>query len=138
MSLVLCRFVTEIQKLDGSDFPPRTLCQIIICVQFQLEKLGLMWKVLDDKELTALWFTLDNIMKRRCQDGLGNTIRQAQVLSYKDEEMLWSLGILGTDNPTKLVNMLVFVLGINCALRAGKEHRSLRIIPLQLAIFISL
>ena len=62
----------------------------------------------------------------RCREGYDNVVKQAQVLSFKEEEILWQMGILGTDNPTKLLHSLVFVLGLTCALRAGKEHGVLR------------
>ena len=35
-------------------------------------------------------------------------------------------GFLGKSNPEQLLNTVVFVLGLSCALRAGKEHRQLR------------
>ena len=40
-------------------------------------------------------------------------------------------GILGVHNPEVLLNTVVYILGLHCALRAGKEHRSLRRIPFQ-------
>ena len=60
-------------------------------------------------------------MKLRCQQGVGNTLHQAQVLSYEDENTLWNSGLLGVDMPTKLLNILVFSLGMSCALEAGKD-----------------
>ena len=65
-------------------------------------------------------------MKRRCQEGVGNNVRHAQILSYDEDDLMWRNSILGVDDPVKLLKMLVFVLGMSCALRAGKEHRSLR------------
>ena len=53
-------FVAEIKKIDGSEFPPCTLYQIVICVQFQLEKLGLNFKLLDDIHFVDLCYALDN------------------------------------------------------------------------------
>ena len=38
-------------------------------------------------------------------------------------------GFLGSSNPEQLLYTVLFVLGLNCALHAGKEHRSLRSIP---------
>ena len=38
LTFALRRFLTEIRNVDGDDFPPRTLYQILICVQFPLEK----------------------------------------------------------------------------------------------------
>ena len=39
---------------------------------------------------------------------------------------LWNEGILGEDTPIKLRNTVLFLLGINLALRAGDEHYYLR------------
>ena len=64
-------------------------------------------------------------MKLHCQQGVGNTVHQAEVLSFDDEELLWSKGILSIDNSKKLLKTLVFVLDMHCALRAGNEHRPL-------------
>lgn len=39
---------------------------------------------------------------------------------------MWQKGILGVDTPQKLLHTLVYLLGLSCALRAGKEHQVLR------------
>lgn len=65
-------------------------------------------------------------MKNRCQWGLGNEVRQAQVISFAEEDIMWEKGVLGVDTPDKLLKTLVYMLGLSCALRAGKEHRALR------------
>ena len=48
LNFALCRFVVEVKKVDGSEFPAKTLYDIIICVQFHLELQGLTWKLLND------------------------------------------------------------------------------------------
>ena len=63
-------------------------------------------------------------MTDRCSRGIGNVVRQAQVLSFADEDHLWNIGLLGSSHPQQLLNMVVFALGLSCALRARKEHRS--------------
>ena len=68
-------------------------------------------------------------MKRRMSEGVGICVCKADIISYSDEQMLWSMGLLGTENPVQLLNTVVYLLGLYCALRAGKEHRSLRSIP---------
>ena len=68
-------------------------------------------------------------MKDRCQRGIGVNVRQAQVLSQFEEEVLWNQGLLGTKNPTTLLNTVVFIIGKGFALHAGKEHRALRSPP---------
>ena len=46
-----------------------------------------------------------------------------------DEDLFWSLGLLGINSPSVLLNTVVFVLGMSCGLRAGEEHRSLHSTP---------
>ena len=40
LNAALCRFITEVKKVDGSDYPGKTLYDIIICIQFYLETQG--------------------------------------------------------------------------------------------------
>ena len=71
---VLCCFITEVQKLDDTNFPPKTLYDIIVCIQFFLEKNGIMWKLLDEPVFKDVKFTLDNLLKVRCSEGLGRSV----------------------------------------------------------------
>ena len=62
---------------------------------------------------------------KRTRDGLGISVRQAKVVDYNDELKMWECGVLGFDTPQKLVDTLLFLLGLHCTLRAGREHRNL-------------
>ena len=66
-------------------------------------------------------------MKFLTQLGLGLNKRQAAVISLEQEGYLWTNGYLGKLNPGVLLNTMVYMLGLNFALRAGQEHRRLRI-----------
>ena len=125
LCFALTRFVTEVRKLDGELFPGKTLYEIIVSVQMYLETQGFNWKLIDDKEFTDLKFTLDNVMKSNTSAGIGISVRQADVLTFSDEDYLWRNGFLGKTNPQQLLDTVVFLLGMSCALRAGKEHRAL-------------
>ena len=57
---------------------------------------------------------------------IGVVKRQAQVISYEAEELLWQKGILGEEAPEKLRNMVLFLVGINVYLHAVEEHYNLR------------
>ena len=47
LNFAVPRFITEVKKLDGTDFPGRTLYDIVICIQFHLESIGFAWKLLN-------------------------------------------------------------------------------------------
>ena len=53
---------------------------------------------------------------------VGVTKRQAEVISYEHEQLLWNCDYLGEDEPDKLRNTVLFLLGINVFLRAVEEH----------------
>ena len=127
----MCRFISEVKKVDGSEFPGKTLYDIVVCVQFHLDTLGLSWKLLNNDIMKDIHFTLDNLMKQRASEGVGNDVKKAQILSDFDEEWLWNIAILEVHNPEVLLNTVLFVISKGCALRAGVEHRVLRSPPFQ-------
>ena len=65
-------------------------------------------------------------MKHHAKSGLGGQRKQAGIITIEEEEEMWRQGVLGTDNPTKLVNTLLYLIGLNFALRGGQEHRDLK------------
>ena len=123
----VCRFITEVKKLDGSDFPEKTLYDIMVCLQFHLECMGINWKVINNTTFSDVRFT----MKLRTSQGIGISVKKAEILSFTGEDMLWSLGLLGTYSPEVLLNTVVFMIGKGFALHAGKEHYNLWSPPFQ-------
>ena len=98
----MTKFITEVKHVDGKDFPVRTLYDIVIRLQFWLESNAIYWRLISDEEFSDLKWTLDNLMKQRYESGVGQTVHQAEVLHLSDEEILWSLGLLGTHSPQVL------------------------------------
>ena len=43
LNKAICKFITEVKKVDGSDYPPCTMYDIVICLQFWLDSNGIMW-----------------------------------------------------------------------------------------------
>ena len=127
----LCLFLTEVKCVDGEEFPVCTMYDVVICLQFWLESNGLGWKLISGEVFSDVKFPLDNIMKSRYEAGIGKEIHQAEVIGIEEEDILWNLGLLGMHSPEVLLNTLVYMIGLHCALRAGKEHRVLRSIPFE-------
>ena len=129
LDLALRRFITEVRKMDGEEFPPKTLYQIVLCVQFHCKTKGLTWRLLEDERFTELKFSLDNTMKLRTASGIGISVKKADIISKTDEDILWNTGVLGSESPEQLLYTVLYLVGLHCALRAGKEHHNLRAIP---------
>ena len=88
-------FITEVRKIDGSEFPGKTIYEIVVCVQMYLETKGYNYRLIDGGEFTELKYTLDNVMKKRTTDGIGNCYKKTEVLSFSDKDFLWSNGYWG-------------------------------------------
>ena len=59
---------------------------------------------------------------------------QVNFISEKQENYLWENGFLGSENGKLLCHTLVWVFGMQFALRAGREHRNLRFNNSQLCL----
>lgn len=124
----LTRFILEAKKKNGDPYPAETLYEIIIAIQLYLALNGREMKFLLDSEFTALRNTLDTQMKELAARGLRVRRKQAEIITITEEETMWK-SVLGSDTPKKLVDTLIYLFGLNFALRACKEHRNLRCGP---------
>lgn len=122
----LSYFITEAKKKNGDDYPPDSLYALAMSIQHHLRENGLLVNFLDDNEFDLFRKTLDAVMKERSSRGLGLLKKQADVIEYEQEEVMWQKGVLGDDRPQTLLDSLIFSFGLHFALRSGKEHRALR------------
>ena len=124
---VVCYFIPEVTKSNGQGmYPGRTLYQLVIGIQKHLNFCKVHWKLIDDIEFDDMRIVLDNIMKERASLQIGTIRKQADVITYEQKEKMWNEGILGEDFPDTLHNTVLYLLGVNLALRAGDEHYCLR------------
>ena len=65
-------------------------------------------------------------MRNLTRRGIGTMKRKAAPISTETEADMWSKGILGSDTSTKLVHTVLYLIGIQFALRSRDEHRHLR------------
>ena len=59
----LCRFIREDKKLNGDEFPPNTVQEIVIMLQMYLHENGIYWRLLDHPQFVTLHNVIDNTMK---------------------------------------------------------------------------
>ena len=129
LAYALCCFIHEVRKKNRDNHPAETLYDIIICLQLYMAMYGKEIKVLEDEQFIPVRNTLDNRMKELSRSGIIAPRRQAEPITVESENLMWEKGILGDTNPKQLVNTLVYMFGVHSALRAGAEHRALRVGP---------
>ena len=125
LSYSLCRFIREIKKINGEEYPPNTIRELVIMIQMYLNEYGIYWKLLEHDNFRILRNVVDNTMKERHSMGLG-VRTSADVISLKHEDLLFGSGVLGDDTPIKLLKTVIYMIGMHCALRGGVEHSNLR------------
>lgn len=64
-------------------------------------------------------------MKKKTNENVGGPPKQADTITEKEEEVLWSKGVVGSDTPDTLVDTILYLIGIHFALRVGQEHRDI-------------
>ena len=130
----LSRFILEVRKKDGSEYPANSLHHICC---------GLMRHLRQNRQPEVDFFkdptfsdfraTLDSEMKRIQSKGIGSKKRQAEPLTVEEEELLWKSGQLGHHSPQALVDTIFFIC-IYFAPRSGQEHRMVRFQPSQIEL----
>ena len=121
----LSRFVRDVRKLNGSEFPPNTVQKLVIMIQMFLHETGLMGKLLDEVAFCTLWNAIDNTMKEYHVLGLG-VRKYSDIISLQSEEKMFNLGLLGDEGPMQLLRTMIYMIGLHCTLRGGEEHTKLQ------------
>ncbi len=121
----LTRFILEVRKINGSEYPPNTLYHIVNGIMRHVRISNPGTDFYKDAEYLGFIASLNAEMKRLQSKGMGSTQKQAESLSTQEEEQLWENQILGDHSPQALLNTMVFMIGLYFALRSGDEHRNL-------------
>ncbi len=83
---------------------------------------------MEDNDFGLIPRILDSCMKDISKDSTKSfNPKQAEVITIEMEEKLWNNGFLGNDNPRKLFVTTFYLIGLNFALRAVKEHHELAV-----------
>jgi len=126
LDYALGAFIVEIRKENGEEYRGNTLYEIIVAIQHYLRENGRFLTLLDDAEFEGMRQKLDKKMKELAAKGVGIEKQQSCVISLDDEDKMWANGILASNTPDKLRDTILYLLGLNFALRGGQEHYYLR------------
>ena len=127
MNRWLSLFILEARREDGSVYSPETLYQLSCGLLRVIRELRPHINILKDAEFAPFQKALDSEMKRLRSLGVGVKKKQAEPISLNEEQTLWDRGLLGAHSPQSLLDTMVYLCGINFALRSGQDHRSLTV-----------
>ena len=116
---LLCHFIFEVRKQDGSEFSPNSLHHIVSGIQCYIR-----WNrkpaidLFKDGEFAEFHVCLDSEMKRLQKSGICSQKKKAEPLTIEEEELLWQKGLLGSNSPQALVDTMVVLNGLYLLLGA--------------------
>ena len=128
----LSKFVLEIRRKDGQQYPPQTLYAICCGLLRYVRELKPDINFFKDAQFSGFQRTLDGEMKHLRSCGLGSKKKQAEPISIHEETIPWEHGLLGSCSPQVLLDTMVFLCGMYFALRSGQEHRDLQFSQIEL------
>ena len=99
LSRWLCRFVLEVRRQDGKEYPPNTLYQICCGILRYVREMGPDMDIFRQPAFSGFQKTLDSEMKRPKSCGKGSVPKRAEPISLEEENSLWEQGLLGDHSP---------------------------------------
>ena len=125
---VLERFFCTAKKENGGQYEPNSLCAIEAAVDRYLKEKQYTHSLMSHEQFQGCRDVLEGKARYLRQElGMGKRPNKAESLSVLDEEILWSSGQLGGDNPRSLLNTIWFLLTQHFSLRGRQEHYLMKI-----------
>ena len=122
------RFIAEIRREDGTDYPPNTLTQIVAGLQRHLRNRcsDRQFNFFKDSDLEFAEFrkTLDGRMKYLTSQGIGVQKKRCDPVTEADEIKMWETGVFSDSTASGLSNAIFFYNGKTFGFRGMEQHKS--------------
>ena len=84
----LCYFIPKVTKVKWEGvYPAKTLYQLVIALQKYLNVNRIPWKLIDDPHFEDVKNVLDNVMKQCTESNVGTVKRQAELITFDQENV---------------------------------------------------
>lgn len=123
----LKHFILEVRKKDRTRYPPKTLYDIIVMINYYLMKdVGREMNIMKDIEFVDTRKALNAAMTESADTGLISGQHASEPISFDDENTLFESGILGSTTTKHVLNTALYLLAVHTSVRGGAELRNLR------------
>ncbi|KAK6167946.1 hypothetical protein SNE40_021867 [Patella caerulea] len=128
----LGKFIVEVRKENGEEYPPKTLLSLVMGLQsfLRLENKTDI-NFLDGYEFQPIRQVLDAEMKRITRKGIGSTTKKAAAFSDEEIDKLWKSKHYADYNAKVLVRTILFLNGLNFGLLGARSIGIYVIAPLK-------
>lgn len=130
MSFWLELFVVEVRKLDGTEYPSKSIYLILCGLHRHLRENGIYDKnFLDEKNVYFARFrkVLNDRMRTLNEKGLGLTVKRADPILPEQEDNLWEKGVFGQGRGDQLQLTIFFYACKLFGLRTRDDHHLLTV-----------
>ena len=133
LSYWLSRFVLEVRKGDGTEYPPKSLHYLLCGLQRIIRMHHPEINVFDksNKHLAIFRKIHDNEYHRLHTKGIGANVQHCEVLTPSDEQQMWQTGVIGIHSPLAFLRAVFIFNSKNFCLRGGKEQKELKLSQIQ-------
>ncbi|XP_063292359.1 uncharacterized protein LOC134577520 isoform X1 [Pelobates fuscus] len=121
---LMSRFITAARRQDGRQYEPHTLrCMIGSLDRYlKMHKYPYNIRFGESRDFPLTRESLNVKQKILKKEGKGKPSKRPSVLTDEDIEHLYTSGILSMDNPTSLLNLILFNNGIHFGFRIREQY----------------
>ena len=127
----LSLYVMETRREDGQPFPSKSIDGLLAGLKWHMKTQNKYAPNIFSEEdpcFSNLRGTRDNVSWKLWEEGVGTSIKETELLSVEDEQVIWAKNVMGTHSPKALLYALFFANGKNLCLRGGQEHHTLQFV----------
>uniref|UniRef100_A0A8D9BEM5 Zinc finger MYM-type protein 4 n=1 Tax=Cacopsylla melanoneura TaxID=428564 RepID=A0A8D9BEM5_9HEMI len=104
LNRILCYFIKEVRRPNGSEYAPDTMYYLCLCIQYYLIKHDRIDNIFCDPFYTSFILTLDGIAQNFIKAYNDTDV----IVTRVEEEYLWESKQLGAYSPHTLINSLMY------------------------------
>lgn len=131
LNRLLAQFFVFVRKVDGSEYQPGTLLNMFHSIERHLKENKYFNEenricILNHDSFEDARQALNAKRRELKKQGMGNRPNRAVAIDEKEEEIMWTKGVLGCSNAFSLQFTLWFYFTMFMGLRGRDEHRQMR------------